>query len=159
MTSCTLSLATREAAHAAQLAQRAEALVAAGQELVGVGLVAGVPDDAVAWAVEHPVERDRELDDAQRAAQVAAGLGDGVDDGLAQLRAQGASLGMAEALEVSWVRAAPARLTMAYRSSPSSGRRSTSRGAPPGPSTSRPTRSSATSRSRAQWSCRATPRS
>ena len=39
--------APREAAHAAQLAQRAEVVEAAGQQLVGVGLVAGVPDDLV----------------------------------------------------------------------------------------------------------------
>ena len=37
--------AAREAADATQLAQRAEAVQAPREELVGVGLVAGVPDD------------------------------------------------------------------------------------------------------------------
>ena len=77
-----------------------EALQPARQELVGVGLVAGVPDDAVRRAGEHPMERHRELDDAQRAAQVAARLRDGLDDALAQLAAERARLGVTDALEV-----------------------------------------------------------
>ena len=70
----------REATDAAQLAQRVEALQPARQELVRVGLVAGVPDDAVRRAGEDPMERHRELDDAERAAQVAARLRDRLDD-------------------------------------------------------------------------------
>ena len=62
----------REAADAVELAQRPEALEAPGQELVRVGLVAGVPDDPVARRLEQPVERDRQLDDAQRGPEVAA---------------------------------------------------------------------------------------
>ena len=91
--------ASREAAHAAQLAQRPEALEPAGQQLVRIGLVPGVPDDAVARAVQQPMERDRQLDDAQRAAQVAAGLATVLDDALAQLAAQrAAALGVVEPL-------------------------------------------------------------
>ena len=69
--------APREAADAVELAQRAEPVEAAGQELVRVGLVAGVPDDPVARRLEQPMERDRQLDDAERRAEVAAGVGDG----------------------------------------------------------------------------------
>ena len=65
--------AAREAADAVELAQRLEPLEASGQELVRVGLVARVPDDPVARRFEQPVQRDRELDDAQRRAEVAAG--------------------------------------------------------------------------------------
>ena len=86
--------APREATHAAELAEGPERQ-AAGQQLVGVGLVAGVPDDAVGGAVEQPMEHHRQLHHAQRAAQVAAGLGDGADDGLADLVAQLRQLGVA----------------------------------------------------------------
>ena len=65
--------APREAADPVELAERPEPLEAAGQELVRVGLMAGVPDDPVARRFEQPVERDRQLDDAERRAEVAAG--------------------------------------------------------------------------------------
>ena len=70
---------------AVDLAQRAEPLEAAGEQLVGVRLVPGVPDDPVARRLEQPVERERDLDDAERRAEVAAGRGDGPDDRLADL--------------------------------------------------------------------------
>ena len=77
--------AAREAADAVDLAERVEPLEAAGQQLVRVRLVAGVPDDPVAGRLEHPVERERDLDDAERGAEVAARRGDGPDDRLADL--------------------------------------------------------------------------
>ena len=63
----------REAADPVELAQRPEAVEAAGQQLVRVGLVPGVPDDPVAWRFEQAMQRDRQLDDAERRAEVAAG--------------------------------------------------------------------------------------
>ena len=90
----------REAADAAELAQRAEPLEAAGQQLVRVGLVAGVPDDPVARRLEQPMEGDRQLDDAERAAEVAAGRGDGLDDRLADLGGELFELGLGQAAEV-----------------------------------------------------------
>jgi hypothetical protein len=74
-----------EAADAIERAQRPEAVEAAGQQLVRVGLVSGVPHDAVARRLEQPVQGDGELDDAERRAEMAAGLGDGRDDRLADL--------------------------------------------------------------------------
>ena len=91
---------TREATHPAELAERPEALVAAGQELVRVGLVAGVPDDPVARRFEQPVERDRELDDAERAAEVAPGRRHGRDDRLADLGRQLLELGFGQSAEI-----------------------------------------------------------
>ena len=73
---------------------------ASRQQLVGVGLVAGVPDDPVGRAGEHAMQGHGELHDAQRAAQVTAGHRDGVDDVLADLRAERARLGVADVLEV-----------------------------------------------------------
>ena len=48
-------------------------VVPAGEQLVHVGLVTGVQDHRVAWRVEDPVQRDRELDHAEVGAEVAAG--------------------------------------------------------------------------------------
>ena len=62
-----------EAREAAALAQRADALAPAGQDLVRIGLMADVPDDPVARRVEHIVQRDRQLDDAEARAEMAAG--------------------------------------------------------------------------------------
>jgi hypothetical protein len=50
-----------------------------------VGLVADVPHKAVTRGVEHPVERDRQLNDTQSGTQVAAGYGDGIDRFQSQL--------------------------------------------------------------------------
>jgi hypothetical protein len=80
--------AAGEPAHALELAERGEAFESAGQELVRVGLVSGVPDDAVDGAFEEPMERHRELDHAEGAPQVAAGAGDGLDDRRADLGAE-----------------------------------------------------------------------
>ena len=73
---------------AAELAERVEPLVAAGQQLVRVGLVAGVPDDPVARRLEQAVEGERQLDHAERRAEVAAGRRDRLDDRLADLLGQ-----------------------------------------------------------------------
>jgi hypothetical protein len=54
--------AAREATDAAQLAERPEALEAAREQLVRVGLVAGIPHDVVARAVEESVEGHGDLD-------------------------------------------------------------------------------------------------
>ena len=56
-----------EARQAAALAERADAVAPPGQDLVRIGLVADVPDQAVARRVEHIVQGDRELDDAEPA--------------------------------------------------------------------------------------------
>ena len=65
--------APREAREAAPLAQGADAVAPAGDDLVRIGLVADVPDQPVARRVEHVVQRHRELDHAQPGAEMAAG--------------------------------------------------------------------------------------
>ncbi len=74
------------AGEAAALAQPGELLLAAGDQLVHVGLVAGVPHDGVVGRREHAVQCERELDDAEVRAQVAPGLGDTRDEEPADLR-------------------------------------------------------------------------
>ena len=68
-----------EAGQAAALAQRADAVAPAGQDLVRIGLVADVPDQPVGRRVEHVVQRHGQLDHAEAGAEMAAGLGDRVD--------------------------------------------------------------------------------
>src|SRR5207244_7712664 len=63
---------TREPADSAELAKGSEPLEPAGQELVGVGLVTGVPADPVTRRLEQPMERDRQLDDPEAASEMTA---------------------------------------------------------------------------------------
>ena len=74
-----------ERGEAAVLADRLEPVLAAGEDLVRVGLVADVPEDLVARRLEQAVQRDGELAGAEVGAEVAADLADRVDDQLAGL--------------------------------------------------------------------------
>ena len=74
-----------ETAQAAAGAQRANAVSAAGQDLVRIGLMADVPDQAVAGSVEDVMDRCRQFDDAETGAEMAARNRDGVDGFLAKL--------------------------------------------------------------------------
>ena len=89
-----------EAAHAAVLPQRGEALATPGEELVDVGLVPDVEDDPVVRAVERAVNAERELDDAEVGRQVAAGLRDRGHEFVADLLGELRELGLSEALDV-----------------------------------------------------------
>ena len=77
--SYSLSRAPGEARQPARLAQRADALAPAGQDLVRVGLVADVPDQPVVRRVEHVVQGHGQLDHAQPGAEMPAGHRDRVD--------------------------------------------------------------------------------
>ena len=89
--SCADSRLAGVAAEAALLAQPVELAGPAGEHLVHVGLVAGVEDDPVARGVEDPVDRHRQLDDAEVGAEVAAGARAGLDEQVADLAASAAS--------------------------------------------------------------------
>ena len=89
-----------EAGQPAALAQRADAVAAAGEDFVRIGLVADVPDQPVVRRVEDVMQRDRQLDDAEAGAEMAAGDRDGVDGLLAQLIGDLAKLVLLEAPEV-----------------------------------------------------------
>jgi hypothetical protein len=87
------------AGQAARLAQPGEVLPP-GQQLVHVRLVAGVEDDGVPGRVEHPVDRDGQLDDAEVRAEVAAGLRHRGDEELPDLRREPGELLAAQPVEV-----------------------------------------------------------
>ena len=94
----------RVAAEAALPAQPVELPGAAGQHLVHVGLVAGVPHDPVAGRVEDPVDRERQLDHAEVGAEVPADGRAGGDQEVADLGRQGRQLVVGEAAEVARTR-------------------------------------------------------
>ena len=73
-----------ETGQAAAGAQRADAVAAAGQDLVRIGLMADVPDQAVARGVEDVMDRRGQFDDAEAGAEMSAGDRDGIDGFLAQ---------------------------------------------------------------------------
>ena len=68
-----------EAGQAAALAQGADAVAPAGEDLVRIALVADVPDQDVLRRLEDVMQGHRQLDHAEAGAEVAAGDGDGVD--------------------------------------------------------------------------------
>ena len=93
--------AGRVARHPAGLAEPREAVAPPGDQLVHVGLVAGVPHDCVARRVEDPVQRERELDRPEVGAEVPAARGDRVDQDGTDLGCKLPQLVSIEMLQVS----------------------------------------------------------
>ena len=85
-----------EAGQAAALAQRADAVAAAGENLVRIGLMADVPDQPVVGRIEDIMQRNGELDHAEPGAEVTAGDRDSVDRLLSQLVGKLAQLAFLE---------------------------------------------------------------
>ena len=92
--------APREAADPSKLAERPEPRIPAGEELVRVGLVAGVPHDPVPGRLEDAVKRQRDLHHAERRSEVTARHRDGGDDRPPDLLGQLQELRVAEAAKV-----------------------------------------------------------
>jgi len=89
-----------EPGQSAAHAERADAVATIGQDLVRIGLVADVPNQAIIGGVEDVVQRHRQLDHAEASAEMATGHGDGVDGLLAQLVRDLAKLARFELSEV-----------------------------------------------------------
>ena len=90
----------RVARQPAGLAELLEAGPAPGDDLVDVRLVAGVPQHGVGGGVEHPVQREGELDGTEVGAEVPAGLGDGLHDEVAELAGELVELLVAEGPQI-----------------------------------------------------------
>ena len=90
----------RVARQAARLPQVVELVAAAGDHLVDVGLVAGVPQQDVAGRVEHPVHGEGQLDHTQVGAQVTVVGLDGPHDLVAHLAGELVELLVGEPTEV-----------------------------------------------------------
>ncbi len=89
----------RVAGDAAPFAQLREVLPP-GDELVHVRLVPGVEDERVVRRVEHPVHRERQLDDAEVRSEVPAGLRDLGDQEPPDLGGEVGHLRVGETLQV-----------------------------------------------------------
>ena len=89
-----------ETGQPAALADGADAVAPAGENLVRVSLMPDVPDQPVGRRVEDMVERDGQFDHAKPRAEMAAGLGDGVDGLGAQFVGQLAQLFRRQVLRV-----------------------------------------------------------
>ena len=73
-------LAGRKAEKPALAAKRREPVAPPGDDFMGVGLMADVPDDLVPGSVEDPVKGEGDLDDAEVGGQMAAVSGNDVED-------------------------------------------------------------------------------
>ena len=62
--------------------------------------MAGVEDDRIVRRVEHPVQRQSQLDDAEVRTEVATRRGDFVDQEVADLGGQIAQFGLREVLQI-----------------------------------------------------------
>ena len=89
-----------ETGQAAALAQGADAVAPAGQDLVRIGLMADVPDQPVVRRVEDVMQRDRQFDDAEAGAEMTAGHRDRVDRLGAQFVRHALQVGIPEAAQV-----------------------------------------------------------
>ena len=85
----------------AALPQRAELRVPPGEQLVHIGLVAGVEDDPVRRRVEDPVQGDGELHHAEVRAEVAAGARHRLDQDVTDLAGQSGELVSGECFQIS----------------------------------------------------------
>src|SRR5690606_11349825 len=81
-------LALRERRQALPLADGVQAFLAAGQDLVRVGLVADVPDDTILGRVVEVVERDGELDRTESGREVSSRATDRIQQESAYLGGQ-----------------------------------------------------------------------
>ena len=73
-----------EAGQAAAGAQRADPVAAAGEDLVRIGLVADVPDQAIARRVEDVMQGGGQLDHAETGAEMSARYRNRIDGFLTQ---------------------------------------------------------------------------
>ena len=72
----------------ASLAQLCKPAPSTCNQFVNVGLVPGVPQDGVAWRLEHSMQRQGELDRAEVRTQMPAGFGYRCNDEVANLTCQ-----------------------------------------------------------------------
>src|SRR3546814_986592 len=80
--------------HAVLVLDGVDRVAAAGEDLVRVGLVADVPDDAVVGGVVHRVQGDGQFDHAEAGAEMTARLADRFDQVGAQFVGDGGQLGL-----------------------------------------------------------------
>ena len=75
--------ALRKTGNAVGLAQRGHCIAPAGENLVGISLVANVPNNGVFGGVENVMKRDCQFRGTERTRQVTARLADAFDHEIA----------------------------------------------------------------------------
>jgi hypothetical protein len=93
-------VAPEEAGESAPLAQGRHAVAASSEDLVGISLVADVPNHPVVRRGEDVVQRHGELDHAQARRQMTAGTRDAVDQEPPQLLGETGKIGLGQATQV-----------------------------------------------------------
>ena len=86
-------LTAGEAGQATALTQGANAIAAAGEDLVRIALMADIPDQNVVGGIESIVDRHCQLDHAETGSEMTSGHGDSVDQFCPQLIRQLPELG------------------------------------------------------------------
>ena len=81
-----------EAVEPILLTDGANAVAARGEDLVGIGLMADIPDQAIARRVEHIMQCDSELDDTEPGAEMPAYSGNRIDRLRTKLVSEGLKL-------------------------------------------------------------------
>ena len=92
----------RVAGESVSLSKSGESLRAAGDDLVGVALMTGVPENDVLGGVEDSMDGERQFDDAEVRAEMAPMSGDRLDDEIAHLPRQRLELLGGERSEIGW---------------------------------------------------------
>ncbi len=95
-------VALGKTAEAVDLTQRAEFRLAAGDQLVSVGLMPDVPYDAVAWSIKGSMQGEGQLNDAEVAGEMPSVFGDRLDNKPSDLLCQGRELLFGELAQIGW---------------------------------------------------------
>jgi len=89
-----------ETADSPILADAVKSLTPAGDDLVGVGLMADIPDDLVLRGIQDMMEGEGQFDHAERWGKVAPGLAGGLNNIVADLPRQLGQLGDVKILDI-----------------------------------------------------------
>src|SRR5687768_3164475 len=92
--------ALQEPGETGLLSQRFHPRVASGEELVRISLVTDIPDQLVAWRVEHRVQRDGEFDHPEAGTDMPTGAGADVDEAIPDLVRKRAELVARERFQI-----------------------------------------------------------
>ena len=94
--------ALEKAREAVLLPQCFKSVCSAGEKLVRVPLMSDVPDNSIAGCIEHRMQRDRQLDDAESGADVSACTRTDLDQAGAHFFRDCAQLVARHRLQIRW---------------------------------------------------------
>jgi hypothetical protein len=92
----------RESGQSAELTLAMKVVTPTGNDLMGIGLVADIPDEAVIGGVKAVVERQSQFDCAEIGSEMSASLRERLKEKTSQICCQSLKLFYGEFLEISW---------------------------------------------------------